>query len=69
MATWTSIDESTAPTWSGINESAAPTWSGIDELQRTATAGDAMGVLGLTYSGGEVISPDTTTWTNITEEA
>jgi len=68
MATWTNISESATPTWTGVSESATPTWAIRNERSESAAAGQAMGVLGLTYSGGqELIGPETS-WTHRSEE-
>ena len=68
MATWTSVTESATPTWTQVDESAAPTWTQLGEGLAIATGGDAMGVLGLTYSGGEEIT-GVQIWSHRSEEA
>jgi len=68
MATWTGISESATPTWTGVSESATPTWTGINEGLAIAIGGDAMGVLGLTYSGGQEIT-GVSIWAHRSEEA
>lgn len=68
MATWTNISESAAPTWTNVSKSAAPTWTNINETPGAFAAGDAMGVLGLTYSGGQLRpAGSAVTWTLVNE--